>query len=778
MKKYFALLFLLFLCNKIFSQNTLSGSVTDSTFFPLSYATVALYINDTLINGSITNETGFFKLENIKSGKYILKINYIGYALYKNETEITQNLNLGNIMLTMDSKLIEEINIIGKKTNTKTEADRLVYEVSASEIKNAVNVYQVLINVPELQVNPLQKTASVIGAENTLLLINGVKRDEGALLGIDPKNIQKVEVISNPSARYLSSDVTGVINIITKEKASGYVGGISEMITPNLKTNGWTDFNFSYNKKKISFYSFGFLSFLNENKSQDNLITKTHINEDIFQKETKSIYNQFKMSSGDITGGCEINFNEKNHMLVDARLGGFLSNGSTGSDGIYSENSVFQHNYQIVKQTSGDEIRQKYSIYYQYKPDDKGTLLAIEGNYNVFIDNYLLSYTDESINSLYVNNMQSRSLKNSFDLQADYSRSFGNLKGEGGYRIYFQDVEQNLDYKSQNNISNFLFFKELKNYFYLNFNGKISENLTYQTGIGGEFTNTVINSDVTDTINNNYFKALPALGFMYKINKKNSLKLNYLSSLSRPSISNLNPTVRYVDSLKVISGNPYLEPYYTNRLNLKYTLSLKKLYISPSITYSYIPNNIVSFGQTDNSGIYRASFKNIANYNYFQTTFDFNYTILTDLKLNANVFYRFVEYNDSYNSIQNEKGSVGYSVSTNFNYKDLTFYFAYNRKPEYLSGNTIGRSADDSWLSVSWSINDNWNIGANARYLLLWKSMYNINDKNYYEYYESFKNDRHFQILIEISYTFEKGNKFDKKRKKISNTDSSEGLEL
>lgn len=772
------LIIIIFFSIKTYSQYTLSGIVKDTANMPLNYATVILFNGDSLISGCITDYKGMFKLKNIDKGKYLFEINYTGYTSFNKKLDINKDIHFETIVLKEKSQIIDDINITGQKTQTKTEVDRLVYVVGSSDKKNAKDTYQVLTKIPELEVNTIDKSVSIIGSDNTLILINNVKRDNDFLQSINPKNVKKVEVISNPSAKYLSRDVTGVINIITKEKTTGYKGEISEMITPNLNTNGWTNYNFTYSKNKINFYAFGFLSFLNEKKINYNIINKIYIDEEEIKKETRSNYGSFCMPSSAITSGCEINFNEKNFMFIDARLEGYSAVTKSNYDGIYSVNNVFQHNFQIDKQNKSNQNSRKYSIYYQNKPGNKGKLFAIEGNYNIFVNNYTLLYKEESPVDLYENNMKSKSLKKSYDLQADYSQNFGDIKGEGGYRIYYQDVIQKLTTETKNDSLDKINYKELKNYLYLNFNGKILEKLSFQTGIGAEFTNTNINNNETDTVNNNYLKLLPVIGLQYKINKKHSLKFNYLSSLNRPSISSLNPAERYSDTLKVSSGNPYLEPYYSHRFNLKYTYSHNKLYLSPSITYTYIPDYIVKIGQTDNNSIYHLTYQNLAKYDYLKMSLYMKLKLLKEWNIKSNIFSRYSKFNDVSNEINTYLWSYGWYVATDIKYKNLSFYLSYYRKPEFLSGKKKGRSADDSWFSAYYEINDNWNVGFDIRYFLLWKENYTIDDQYYYESYEHWNNNRYFQFLIDITYSFETGKKIDKKRKKIHNTDSSEGLDL
>jgi len=762
-----------------YSQYFVSGLVTDSSKTALSHATVLLKENDKLFEGCITDGKGFFRIQNLSVGTYQLEIDFLGFEPYIKKLQLTNNAELGLIILKEKVGVIDSINVYGKRTNTKSEVDRIVYTVSQKEKKNAVNSYQVLANVPELQVNTLQKSVAVTGSENTLILINNIKKDNLALLSLNPKDIEKVEVITNPSTRYLSEDITSIINIVTKESIAGIKAELTEKTTPDFKTDNWSKFNIRANSKRLEFYSVGFISTLNETRSQYKSIMGTKSNTNSFEKRVNTNSNTFNMLSGEMKSGLAFSINENNYLQFDACIGGYHSKGKGNLGGRIYEDSTFKSDLLIEKDDGRTENRQEYSAYYQYSPKGTNSILSINAGFNRYTDNYNLLYDESSNNSDFRNDLSSKSNKQSYDFQANYSRNIFNLKGDFGYRLYHQLVNQKMLYKAFGDSLNSIDYKELRNYFYFNVNGDIVKNkLSFQIGLGVEDTRTNIRSESSNSKTNSYVGLLPSMGLNFNFNQKHSLKVNFLKTLDRPSVSSLNPTLRYVDSLKNESGNPYLKPSNRFKLNLKYVYSLKKLYISPSITYNLSAKNITKVGQVNADGIYLLSYKNIANYYSWEGALTLNYQFANGFKFNSNAYYRILRYNDSNNNIDCKLNTYGYFATLAYEYKKFLFYLSYIKQPEFLVGKMRGRNGDDSWTSIYWNLNSNWNLGVNLRYLSLWKSSNIINDGAYFERSEVNNFDRHLRFMIEITYSFEKGRKNQNSSKKINSTDSSEGLRL
>lgn len=221
------LVFLFFISGTVFSQ--ISGTITDKTDqAPLEYATAALYnqIDSTLVSGVITDTRGNFIFRNVKKGTYYVQASFIGYQEKRsNKILVPSNnsrINLGAIALKPSESFLEEITITGEKSTVLNKVDRQVFEAKKFQNSQGGNVTDVIRNLPSVSVNGLGEI-SVRGSSGFVLLLNGkpIQGNASNLLNQLPANVvERVEVITAPSAKYDPEGKAGLLNIITKKEVS------------------------------------------------------------------------------------------------------------------------------------------------------------------------------------------------------------------------------------------------------------------------------------------------------------------------------------------------------------------------------------------------------------------------------------------------------------------------------------------------------------------------------------------------------------------------------
>jgi len=767
--------FLIFLFCFQFSsaQYFIKGKITDLDNNYLLNATVVLYSGDTIYGACISNNQGNFNFINIDSGKYTLQISYLGYSNYDTSFVCKSDLNFESIKLKAKNNQLDEVAVIGK-TATKVSVDKIQYKIKPYEKRNAPTALYVLKNVPELTVNTIDRTLKVNGSEKTLLLIDNIRRDFKYLQSISPETIESVEIITNPSAKYLSRDITSIINIQTSKKAIGYTGLVGTSTTPDIFTDNWTEYKFRINNKKISFFTNGSFSLLDEDKHNSKYYTKT-INDfgsNLKIKETNS-YN-FNMVSYNIGGGCEIDIDKSNFVILDFRLKGWDASRDAVYLGKFYQNDIFQNLFTDTINNKNDELSQKYSAYYQNKGE--AGLLAMELNFNKFnnsTDNY---FYETSKQDSFINIFFYESKKNSIDYQIDYTIQTNNLNFEAGVRCYYQNVNQNIKYDNLSDSIEQMIFNEFRVYPYANIKNSVGKHFSYMLGVGCEINKYLIETEQTN--NNLFSKILPTAGIYYNINKKNTIKFNYSTRLYRPKVVFLNPTVRYIDSLTISYGNPELTPYYKHKFKLKYTISKNKIYVTTSINYDYQPEYINRVGFTNAHGIYETSFENISVYNCITPSLYLKYSLLKTLQLTADLNYYFMQFKDDINDFDYRLQSLGFSLSSTYEINNFSFYLSYLYQPKVLSGEAVAKSANDSWFTASYNLNDKWFFGFNVRYFEVWKETSSINKQDYIRNFQHTTRDRYFRILLDVSYSFDNKLKTKRKRKRIKNTDSGNNMEL
>jgi len=228
----------------------ISGKVTDaSSGAPLEYATVSAYSrsDDSLLTGVVTDGEGNFGLE-VQQREFYLKVSYLGYLeLTFKEFEITANaLNVGVLKVQPNHQMLDELVVTGEKSVTTFQLDKRVFNVGKDLGSAGGNAFDVLTNVPSVDVN-IEGEVSLRGNTNVQILINGkpsVITSGNALGTISADMIEKVEVITNPSAKYDSEGTTGIINIVLKK---GDMKGLNGSITANTGLPNNHSFGLSLN---------------------------------------------------------------------------------------------------------------------------------------------------------------------------------------------------------------------------------------------------------------------------------------------------------------------------------------------------------------------------------------------------------------------------------------------------------------------------------------------------------------------------------------------------
>src|SRR5665647_2657594 len=210
----------------------IQGKVKDSSNNePLEYASVALYrtVNDSLVNGVITNQSGNFSFEKLKPDNYYIQIQFIGYENKKTESIVLnsgQNLQLGEIAISPSSILVNDVIVTGVQSKALNKLEKQTFKADQFESAKGGSAIDVLKNMPSVSVSGLGEI-SLRGSSGFLFLINGkpVLGDAQNMLSQLPANsIENVELITSPSAKYDPDGKAGIINITTLKGSSDQVG--------------------------------------------------------------------------------------------------------------------------------------------------------------------------------------------------------------------------------------------------------------------------------------------------------------------------------------------------------------------------------------------------------------------------------------------------------------------------------------------------------------------------------------------------------------------------
>ena len=659
LKKSILVLALLLVSAISFSQVSLkkanlSGKIIDKeTLLPVEFTVITISKSDTkqIINGGSADANGNFNIE-LNNGIYDIKFEFPGY---KTQEKLNQNIsvdtNLGNILLETESNQIETVVIRSEKTTVDIKLDKKVYSVGQDLMVKGGTVSDVLDNIPSVTVDS-EGAISLRGNENVKVLIDGKPSNavsvNDALKMLPADAVDKVEVITNPSARYDAEGGAGILNIILKKgKSNGFNGTLMATTgtpdnhgingTLNYKTNQINLFTTQgYNYKSNPGYSKVNTRYLNPDNS-----TNSYIDEDRENSRINKGYN----------GGFGFDWYLDKSTTWTNSINYRKNSGDNEEDVDYNNfdsnrNFTFYRNRLNLEDQNEENIEYNTNLVKNF--NKSGHKLTIDGsfsdskNYNnsTIFDNSSLS-TTTSTDLTKNNQKQNRNL-----IQADYVLPIGEkYQFEAGYRGNF--VNMNTDYAVLNNgivnnaFTNILEYSEKVNAFYTQFGIKFNK-LSMLYGL--RFEDSDINVDqITSAIykNKKYNNFFPSAFLTYEITDNSNVSLNYSKRINRPRGRQLNPFNTYSSNINIFKGNPDLNPTLTDAVDLGYLTKLGKITLSTSVYYNYTKNSFqmvryVEGLNPDGVPITTSSFVNIGEENRAGFEFTLNYSPYKWWKLNSN----------------------------------------------------------------------------------------------------------------------------------------------
>ena len=578
----------------------ISGKVVDAeSNQELEYATIVLKNTNTKkISGGITDEKGYFNIK-ARRGIYEISIEYISFKTISYPSErIISDKNLGTIKLYENDTNLEEVVVIAEKSTVEIRLDKRIYNVGKDMTVKGGSASDVLDNVPSVDVDA-EGTVSLRGSENVRILIDGKPSALVGLNGADalrqlPSDaIERVEVITSPSARYDSEGTAGILNIILRKgKATGFNGSVN--LTVGNPKNYQGAVNLNLRTKKINLFSnFGYSDRRGPGLYNSNITYLTNGTIDSTRIENRDNDRDRKGFNANI--GLEYFINKKSTIT-----GTFFLRDSDGQN--ISTNNIgsfdpFGNNlYNTTRIQNENEIDKTHQISLNYTNNlnKKGHKLTFDYQYSKSTENESALITDVNLET---NKTDERSLDHLF--QVDYVLPIGeNSQFEIGYRGNYQDLKSDYlvvapDLDPRFNPSNILEFKQNVSAFYTQFGSKISK-FSYLFGLRTEVT--AINIKLINTNKDypkNYSNLFPTVNFGYELTEDQSFTLGYSKRLRRPRSRYLNPFESRASEIIFYVGNEDLDPTYTHSFDLGYLNRWGKLTLNSSIYYQHSTNSIV-----------------------------------------------------------------------------------------------------------------------------------------------------------------------------------------
>ena len=578
---------------------TLSGKVIDQeTQQPLEYATITLKnarFPDRL-QGGITNDEGLFNFE-IFPGRYTVTTEYISFEKdIKEGVVLRESKDLGTIALGMEVNSLNEVELVAERTEVEIRLDKRVYNVGKDITVRGGSVSDVMDNIPSVSVD-VEGNISLRGNNNVRILINGKPSGLVGLSGPDAlrqlpaESIERVEVITSPSARYEAAGTAGILNIILKrEELAGFNG--SFILNGGTPTSYGGSASLNWRNKKLNVFTT--TSYNNGKSLGGGVFNSEYFNGNqasTFTNETRD-YNRNRERFF-INLGAEYYFDDNTSLTVSAftRTSNNGSNNTTIIEDVALNGNILNRLGRYQDETEEDNSGQ-FTANFTKKFNDKGHELVIEFqseessedesdfayNTNVFDQT---SSTEEK---------QKRQL-----LQLDYVYPIDeNTQFEAGFRGNYS--QQDTDYQVfdingnestlNTDLTNYLGFTQNVNAAYTQFGKKINQ-FSYLLGIRMENTKIVIDQRTADIYKEKkYTDWFPTLNLSYEFNERENITLGYSRRIRRPRSWSLNPFQSLTSLTFFRQGNPDLDPSYANSFDLGYLKRWDKFTLNGSVYYS------------------------------------------------------------------------------------------------------------------------------------------------------------------------------------------------
>ncbi|SHM30801.1 outer membrane beta-barrel family protein [Flavobacterium chilense] len=573
---------------------------------PLEYATISITApNDTkVIAGGITNPKGEFDVA-VAPGTYDIKVEFISFKPTEIKgKKIQGDTNLGIVNLSEDAAQLNEVVVRAEKSTVEIKLDKKVYNVGQDMMVKGGTVSDVLDNVPSVSVDT-EGNVSLRGSDNIRILIDGRPSNAinvaEALRQLPADAIDKVEVITNPSARYDAEGGSGLINIILKKGKNQGLNGTFIASTGIPETYGLSA-NLNYKTEKLNYFTtLGYNHRTSEGAGLTNTqyfnadgSPKSYLDEDRDTKRTSDGFNgragiewtvapntywtnaiNYQKSTGDTRDLINYNNFDANHAFTGTSFR--LNNGDTGSENIeYTSNLIKNFNNKGHKLTADLSVSRN--------TDDSNSIITASPNFNTTLNNQVQKQIQ--LQADYV-----LPLGEGSQFEAGYKGSFGDLNNE-----YFVTDDQGA---RDPNLSNTLEYKENINAIYTQYGFKVNK-FSYLFGLRWEDTNIQVNLlDNNDFNTKKYNNLFPSAFISYAISDQSNFTASYSKRLTRPRGRFMNPAVNYSSNINIFQGNPDLDPSLTDKYDIGYIKRWDKVTFNTS-AYFEDTKDVFSFVRTPN----------------------------------------------------------------------------------------------------------------------------------------------------------------------------------
>lgn len=567
--------------------------------------------DSSLVKMALTNKLGQFEMENLKPASYFIKISVVGFTEYYSDLiDLVKNneVNLNSIQLKNADKGLKDVIVSTKKPLIEQKIDRLVVNVEVSPSNTGSNALEVLEKSPGITVDR-DGNISLKGKAGVVVYVDGrptylSASDLASMLrNMNSTQIELLEIMTNPPAKYDAAGNSGVINIKTKkDKKIGFNGSTTLGVTQGFYFRNNQSLNLNYRTKKVNLFSTFSRS---ENKRRQGL----NILRNFKDVNTKELLSTFDQQAVMVSKDDSYNFKLGLDYFISKKTTlGVVTTGFSNPENTINHNTtdIFNKNGALVNKTNAisnfEENWKNISanVNLRHVIDSTGKEISADLDY--------IKYTSRNSTALY--NSYYNSLGNPilpfdtlvgnlpgdikiYSAKVDYTHPLKNGgRFEAGLKSSYVQNDNNAIYDSvQNNVlvrdkgrSNHFVYEENINAAYVNYSQPFNKKWSGQFGLRVENTNAKGDLKTTgESFKRNYTQVFPTAYISYNANENNQFVLNYGRRINRPNYRDLNPFIYFLDKYTFQQGNPNLRPMFSHNIELSHTFKGK---LNTSINYS------------------------------------------------------------------------------------------------------------------------------------------------------------------------------------------------
>ncbi|MCR9155446.1 MAG: TonB-dependent receptor [Bacteroidetes bacterium] len=651
-------LILLFLFTSWNLKAQLKGKVVDANNEPLPMVNLVLLQDGSLVQGSAADTEGRFSLK-LNPGKYQLALSFVGMQNDTIAVEMPSSayLDLGAIKMRGGSEVIAEVQVMAKAKMMEFEQDKRVFNVGQDLTSVGSNASELLNNLPSVSVG-VEGEVSLRGSSNVRILING---KPSGLIGSDPasalrqlqgSSIEKIEVITNPSARYDAEGEAGIINIVLKKQdQKGFngsfdlSGGYPELFgagaSMNYRRNKLNLFsNISYRQNRSpgggvsdqKFFlpdtSYSFLRDRNQNRGGQDL--NLRFGADYYITESQSITGSFIYSPSRSKNYVDLNFRDLDANGEEVREVNRFDDETEISSEIEAD-----INWQ---KTFGGNKDHKWTADFRYSLEDEN-------------ENSQIRQDTSGIPGVFLQEVSNVEYQRRTLFQTDYVHPLGEKRSyEMGARLTLREIENDYKLSDQADDGTFIpdpdfnsrfLFEENVYALYGIYNDAFGSKITYQVGLRAELTDLTTEVGNGDSINpRSYANLFPSAFFTYSFSPLSDLQLSYSRRISRPGFRTLAPFFGFSDNRNFYSGNPNVNPEFTDSYEAGYVRYFEKGSLYSGLYYRHrtgVIERITVVEERDGQEFSRFLPINLAVQDAYGLEFNFQYNVAEWYEINANL---------------------------------------------------------------------------------------------------------------------------------------------